>query len=1194
MTGKARWITFSLAAISIAAGITILVLTRGGGVPDSGRAPAPTPASLDSKTAAAPAKSTPATEVEGTPGPHNESASPAAFPSAAERRERVGRGRVFGTAKIPVEAGRGAEISIALHGVPSSKDADFTYDDTLVSEVKAAADGSFEFRTLQFGRYVLLATATGYTINGSATLSAERLEYETTLNLVPGANISGRVVDQSHEPVPGARVFVAAWDIQGEKSNAPRDRALASQRRSDEKGGFTTTSLRKSLNSEPGYRLAVKAEGYATFLSDYLQAGAQGVELMLKPGGIVSGMLLNAATGEPVPDKTIAIDSELAMENLTARTDAEGFFFVPDVPPGTQTASLRDDELVITPESAKFQVAAEGPTEEVVLQAAAGGKISGRVYNAETGEGVAGVAMSANFEGGTDSRPREAKTGDGGAYTLKGLKAGSYRVRYEKPNGYPQNYRGDETTPLVSATIGGETGGVDFALSQGLRISGHVVDEEGKPVAEARVGANSRQGNVNDDSQTKDDGSFVVAGFSVGQQVQLRAEKQGYALVGAEPAKGLVTVEEDGASGVRLVLGAEASISGTVVDSAGQPKGLVDVDAEPTSGGDGQSSTANADGTIKIGQLSPGEYYFIFPRDGSLTDRGPGRSRQKVKVAKGEALTGVRILYTDPSGEGKLSIAGRVTDTKGSGIARATVRVEAPWREVTADATGNYTITGLTEGSYGVTAASSTHSGTASKSAEAGATGVNFVLKSLAAVEGRVVSAQTAQPITAFRVRAAGQTGQSYYARDEFVSVRDADGRFTLTSVEDGATALEVRAEDFADATVALSGIVGGETRKDVLVRMGNGVVVAGRVVDSSGKGIGGARIFIGNRPREWEQDRLQRASSGSDGSFRLRSMPAGQAQISAVHPEYASRTVTASLVARVENTVEIVLSAGASVEGRVTVNGKTAASNAYVFASVGNSNRHQTRADADGRYRLAGLPDGTVHVGASLPDGGSNRIQSRSVEIADGYVAELNFDFTEGTATIEGTVYKAEGVPLGRQGYLNATSQSATGATESYNAQLGADGTYLLEGVAAGIVMLRVFGQEGGAKIARVNVAAGARVHKDILLYGGGTLRAEVSGGEGRTMVFLLTGPVQIAEFNRQFFSSFRDLMAGQAEVRDGQATISGLEAGIYTALIYTALIVSIVPGAEQSGDPLAGAKWTTQEVEIKEDQEVSIQVRL
>ncbi len=1188
MTDKARWITFSLAAISIAAGITILVLTRGGGVPDSGRAPAPPPASLDSKTAAAPAKSTPATEVEDTPGPHNESASPAAFPPAAERRERVGRGRVFGTAKIPVEAGRGAEISIALHGVPSSKDADFTYDDTLVSEVKAAADGSFEFRTLQFGRYVLLATATGYTINGSATLSAERPEYETTLNLVPGANISGRVVDQNHEPVPGARVFVAAWDIQGEKSNAPRDRALASQRRSDEKGGFTITNLRKSLNTEPGYRLAVKAEGYATFLSDYLQAGAQGVELMLKPGGIVSGMLLNAATGEPVPDKTIAIDSELAMENLTARTDAEGFFFVPDVPPGTQTASLRDDELVITPESAKFQVAAEGPTEEVVLQAAAGGKISGRVYNAETGEGVAGVAMSANFEGGTDSRPREAKTGDGGAYTLKGLKAGSYRVRYEKPNGYPQNYRGDETTPLVSATIGGETGGVDFALSQGLLISGRVVDEEGKPVAQASVNANARQGNVSDYAQTKDDGSFVLAGFSVGQLVQFSVRKQGYALVGAEPARGLVTVEEDGASGVRLVLGAAASISGTVVDSAGQPKGLVDVRAQPTSGVDGQISTANADGTIKIGQLSPGEYYFIFPRDGRWSDPGPGRSRQKVKVAKGEALTGVRILYTDPSGEGKLSIAGRVTDTKGSGIARATVRVQGPWREVTADATGNYTITGLTEGSYTLTVASYAHSGTASKSAEAGATGINFVLKSLATVEGRVVSAQTSQPITAFRVRAAGQTGQRYFVRDEFVSVRDADGRFTLTSVEDGATALEVRAEDFADTTLALSGIVGGETRKDVLVRMEIGVVVAGRVVDSSGKGIGGARIFLGNPPDEYAQDRMQRASSGSDGGFRLTSMPAGQVQISAAHPEYASRTVTASLVARVENTVEIVLSAGASVEGRVTVNGKTAASNAHVYASFGNSNR-QTQADADGRYRLAGLPDGTVHVQASLRDGGSNRSQSRSVEIADGYVAELNFDFTQGTATIEGTVYKAEGVPLGGQGHLSATSQTATGATENYNTQLGADGSYLLEGVAAGIVELRVFGQEGGAKISRVNVAAGARVHKDILLYGGGSLRAEVSGGEDQTMVLLLTGPVQIAEFNMQFYMSVQNQLAGQAQVRDGQATISGLEAGIYTALIY-----SIVAGAEQSGDPLAGAKWTTQEVEIKEDQEVSIQVRL
>ncbi len=1183
MSGN-RWIVAGIAAALIAAGGVFLLIAPTKAPEDAPavQVESETESPATSESAAIPVKAD--TVVEETVEAEIAPSAPAAFPSATERRERVGRGRVYGTARIPADAARGLEISIALHRVPGRANEDFTYDDTLTAEVIAGSDGTFEFKGLQLGDYVLLATATGYTINGAAALTAERPEDDVTLSLVPGGTISGRIVDPNRQPVAGARVFVGAWDIQGQQSFAPRERALASQRRSDENGNFTITNLRKSLNNDPGYRLAVKAEGFATFLSDYLQAGTQSVEFVLKPGAIVSGMLLNATTGEPVPDKTIAIESELAMENLSTKTDTEGFFFVSDLPPGMHTASLRDDELVITPESAKFQVAAEGPTEEVVLQAATGGKISGRVYNAETGQGVAGVEMFGNFVGPSDSRQKEVVTNSEGVYLFKGLKAGSYRISYRKPEGYPENYRSEETNPLVATAVGSEVKGVDFALTQGLRISGRVVDEEGKPVAQASVSANARRGNAYDHIVTKEDGAFVVAGFAVGQEVQVSVSKQGFAMLGAEPAKGLVSVGEDGTTGVRLVLGAAGSISGTVVNKSGTPMPSVQMWVRsPQQIAEGSPIEASAaDGTITFDRLSPGEYTFNF--DG-ISNGGNVPNAQRIKVGKGEKITGVKILYPELGG---LSITGRVLDTKGNGIARATIRLEGPWREVNSDANGNYTVTGLNEGTHTLVAASYAHSSSVSQTAEAGATGVNFVLKDFARIEGRVVSAQTSQPITAFRVRTIGQSGQRYYVRDEFISVRDADGRFTLTNVEDGATALEVRAEDYSDTSFPLSRIVGGESRKDILVRMEAGVVVAGRVVDSTGKGVGGARIFLGKPPQEWEQDRQQRAASGSDGSFRLTSMPAGQAEISAVHTKFAPKTVTANLTPRVENTVEIVLSAGGLIEGMVTLNGKTPVSGTQIWAHFGNDNR-QAQTDANGRYQLAGLPEGKVTVQASFQGELSNRSKNTQVDVKDGYISEANFDFIEGTATIEGTVYQSEGVPLTGQSYISATSLGAGGVNENYGTQLDGNGNYSLTGVAAGEVTLRVFGQQGGGKRVTVNVTAGARIRKDILLYGGGTLRADVTGGEGQTLVWLITGSVQIPELSMEVIQSFQNLTAGQAAVNNGQAVVSGLDPGPYTALV-----ISIAPGAESSGDPLAGAKWTTQQVEIREDQEVSIQVRL
>src|SRR5690606_14449962 len=82
----------------------------------------------------------------------------AAFASAAERRERTGRGRIFGKAAVPADGPQGLEITVALHRVPESTAADFTYDDTLVTTTAAAAGtGTYEFKNLAFGVYVLFA-----------------------------------------------------------------------------------------------------------------------------------------------------------------------------------------------------------------------------------------------------------------------------------------------------------------------------------------------------------------------------------------------------------------------------------------------------------------------------------------------------------------------------------------------------------------------------------------------------------------------------------------------------------------------------------------------------------------------------------------------------------------------------------------------------------------------------------------------------------------------------------------------------------------------------------------------------------------------------------------------------------------------------------------------------------------------------
>src|SRR5690606_31243011 len=142
------------------------------------------------------------------------------------------------------------------------------------------------------GTYILFAENPDLTQNSSATLTADRPEMQRTLTLYPGGAISGRVENEAGDPIPDARVYVAAYDIAGSRTHANRVRALGSQTESDETGAFTVRHLRRSGSGDQGYKLAVSAEGYALSVSDYIHSGTEDVLLVVRPGSSAYGQLV--------------------------------------------------------------------------------------------------------------------------------------------------------------------------------------------------------------------------------------------------------------------------------------------------------------------------------------------------------------------------------------------------------------------------------------------------------------------------------------------------------------------------------------------------------------------------------------------------------------------------------------------------------------------------------------------------------------------------------------------------------------------------------------------------------------------------------------------------------------------------------------------------------------------------------------
>src|SRR5690606_36588780 len=98
--------------------------------------------------------------------------------------------------------------------------------------------------------------------------------------------------------------------------------------------------------------------------------------------------------------------------------------------------------------------------------------------------------------------------------------------------------------------------------------------------------------------------------------------------------------------------------------------------ARAVAGGSRYSSQSRSapDGTIKLGRLTEGEHYFIFPRDGMWMDNG-GQGSQRFTVKKGQHLEGVKIIhdYNEPE-PGSLTISGRVSNVRGEPIGGARVQ----------------------------------------------------------------------------------------------------------------------------------------------------------------------------------------------------------------------------------------------------------------------------------------------------------------------------------------------------------------------------------------------------------------------------------------------------------------------------------------------------------------------------------------
>jgi protocatechuate 3,4-dioxygenase beta subunit len=334
--------------------------------------------------------------------------------------------------------------------------------------------------------------------------------------------------------------------------------------------------------------------------------------------------------------------------------------------------------------------------------------IGGRVLAADTGRPLKRASVLAS---GGGRQARGATTDDLGRFRVTGLPAGTYTITASK-SGFVDAIFG-QRRPLqpgtpVQLADGQETSGIDLRLTRGSVITGHVLDEDGEPLARALVTVQryqyvrgERQLTSAGSDQTDDRGQYRVFGLPPGDyyvsatagglaQILGRgfqfaagalagagrggrgaffggppvedAEPVGYAPTyypgvtsAADATK--VTVapgQELGGIDFQVQLVAMSTVSGTVIGSSGPvPVMLVPQDRGGVFRRQVLRAGSQADGSFAIANVPPGHYTAIARSGGRGED--PRIGTQAVTVA-GDNVTGISIAL-----QPGVSLAGYIT-----------------------------------------------------------------------------------------------------------------------------------------------------------------------------------------------------------------------------------------------------------------------------------------------------------------------------------------------------------------------------------------------------------------------------------------------------------------------------------------------------------------------------------------------------
>jgi protocatechuate 3,4-dioxygenase beta subunit len=934
--------------------------------------------------------------------------------------------------------------------------------------------------------------------------------------LGPGVSVSGVVNRADRRPAAGALVRL--------------------------EGKSTTRWV--ETDAEGRFTIAHAAAGRATLAVDAGEAGfarRPDVKLPLADGkplavgltvpASLEGRVVDERTGRAVPRARLFLKG--TDFGRLARSGPDGAFRFRGVP--ARSYRLTVDEARYVPWVKNDIPLVPGETKRLDLALVLGATITGRIVD-ENGAAIAGAKGSLT-RGAENPLAGLARMFRRGRETsaFRTLADGSFKASRLAPG---ENQRlvathpDFERTTLAGVSLaGGSTkAGVAVVMRRGATVTGFAKDGNGQPVADVEVelgqsfsfrggrgGLMAQVGLVGGPgsrprAKTGADGRFEIKGVSQGEY-SLSAQRSGFATERIDPVK----VTDRGAEPVSITLVPGATISGSVRRRTGEGAEGFFVNAGASGRpamlqGGRQIQPTGPDGQFLIEGLRSGQSYDLSvfggtglgpqkrgvtaPADGvEITVSDTGRiAGTALDARSGHPLTDFSVSYeADRGGGGSvMRIVGRAAGrAMGTGIGEK--------REIHAE-DGSFVLEDVPAGTWtvAVTAKGYQPAHVASIVVEEGATRGGVEVKAVAAgsLKGRVTDAKSGRAIPNATVthEAAGSGpgfGRLVIASggDEAEITTDAEGRFEIEGLATGRVKVSAKHPDYADGSEVADLKEGGAS---VEIHMVSGGALGGAVLSDQKQPLPGVDVSLAAAGENGFGRYLaggQSTTTDGAGRFRFEHLAAGRYSVSAAFRGKTSNLVDAVLQAgEAKEDVLLSLAAGTTLRGTVSGLPDGWKSSVMVTATGADSFFANTRADADGRFEITGVPAGPVTLRAQAGDGlGTSRSAMKQVRADDAVpVLETEIAFDAGF-TLSGRVTRA-GQPL-PNAVVAANLQGGGGRQAA--SRTDESGAYRLEGL-----------QEGTyAVIANADVfAGGSSTRKSVTLNGDQSLdlafpTAKISG---------------------------------------------------------------------------------------------------